>query len=65
MWSPIKTIARLKDLDTLTRRTKNYWPEPEYRSLLSHYLDRASQSIEVDHWLKLLIQRNKNKENRA
>lgn len=56
---------RLKDLDTLTRRTKNYWAEPEYRSLLSNYLDRASQSIEVDHWLKLLIQRNKNKENRA
>lgn len=56
---------RLKDLDTLTRRTKNYWTEQEYKVLLSYYLDRANQSKEVDHWLKLLVKRNKNKENRT
>lgn len=56
---------RLKDLDTLTRRTKDAWSQTEYRMLLSCYLDRACQSVEVDHWLERIAKRNKKKESRA
>lgn len=56
---------RIKDIDTLTRRTKNYWSENDYRLLLSNYLDRAPQSVEVGHWLERIATRNKHKENRS
>lgn len=56
---------RLKDIDTLARRTKNQWLEEDYRLFLSTYLDMPKDSTEVADWLNRLIKRNQRKENRA
>lgn len=56
---------RLKDIDTLTRRTKKQWLERDYKLFLSAYLDKPIDSVEVTDWLARMAQRNEYKENRA
>ncbi|MFD1261878.1 lipopolysaccharide kinase InaA family protein [Entomomonas asaccharolytica] len=56
---------RLKDIDTLARRTKNQWREDDYRLFLSAYLDKSKDSLKVTEWLNRLIKRNQRKESRT
>ncbi len=56
---------RLKDIDTLIRRTKQQWFEGECRLFLSVYLAASESSPLVTEWLAWIIKRNRVKEQRA
>lgn len=56
---------RLKDIDTLIRRTKQQWFEGECRLFLSVYLASSESSTLVTEWLAWIIKRNRVKEQRA
>lgn len=56
---------RLKDIDTLMRRTKQQWGENEQTLFLSSYLQQPQASAEVQAWLARLKKRNSYKEKRA
>lgn len=56
---------RLKDIDTLIRRTKAQWQENDCRLFLSTYLAEPENASTVNEWLDSLVKRNKAKEQRA
>lgn len=56
---------RLKDIDTLIRRTKKQWLESECRLFLSIYLAESENSPLVREWFTWIIKRNRVKEQRA
>lgn len=59
------TRDRLKDIDTLARRTKSVWLEDDYCLFLSVYLDLPKDSTEVNQWLKRMLRRSHTKEMRG
>lgn len=56
---------RIKELDTLVRRTKHYWVTTDYQVLLSTYLAQPIDSEVVNCWLQQVLARSKDKESRA
>lgn len=56
---------RLKDIDTLIRRTKAQWLENDCRLFLSIYLAESENAPIVSEWFDCIIKRNKAKEQRA
>lgn len=53
---------RIKDLETLVRRSQRVWGAEQWRDFLHSYLDDGAA---VENWLKRLQARRKDKENRA
>ena len=59
------TRERLKDIDTLARRTNLVWSEDDYCFFLSIYLEKPKDSAEVSQWLKRMVRRSHTKEMRG
>lgn len=59
------TRERLKDIDTLARRTNKAWTDEDYYYFLSIYLDKPKDSVEVVQWLKRMLRRSHTKEMRG
>lgn len=56
---------RLKDIDTLMRRTQKQWSEADCRFFLSTYLTEQEDAAIVNEWLNWIVKRSKVKEQRA